>query len=254
MTTTNETVNVLTDTEIKKGKSILTQIANTRKKLRSHYLAFGALWIKVKEALDGNKQKMGAYREEHFASIDAQTASYSAEMFRLWDKGLEAWTLENKPNVNNPRPLVQAYKNALEAIEQKKRDIAAEEERKAEEKKVKQRLAAMNDIERKKEEKRIQLEKEKLAAEIAEKDKEEKEEKLKAYKKKIGIKEESPKTLNSAQICTQAIQGMNAFITLVQSGKAHDSQIAEFEKRVKAIMGVINTYHADIKVQKAVSK
>lgn len=92
---------------------------STAKKQREHYFTFGKAWLKFRELTNGNVKMLSAIRKELFSNkngkpmIDAQTASYSALMVELWeneDYPLKDFATDVKPNINNPRPLVQEYR------------------------------------------------------------------------------------------------------------------------------------------------
>lgn len=131
----------LTNKEITKGNKALDDLNAMQVKTKETYLAFGALWLKVREnctpeGLNKNgkrkqadTKRMGAIRVEQFGDkIDAQTAAYAARMAEYWEAGYEGfmplkqWQEENSPRASNPRPLVQAYikahKDSLEALKQ----------------------------------------------------------------------------------------------------------------------------------------
>ena len=107
------------------------KIKNSAKTQRGYYLKFGQVWLEVRKLVNKNTKLLNHIRTTQFvdakgkAIIDAQTASYAAQMAEKWSE-VEPWAKENKPYVNNPRPLMQAYNKWIKSEEERKLKEAAE--------------------------------------------------------------------------------------------------------------------------------
>lgn len=107
------------------------KIKNSAKTQRGYYLKFGQVWLEVRKLVNKNTKLLNHIRTTQFVDakgrpiIDAQTASYAAQMAEKW-ADVEPWANEHKPYVNNPRPLMQAYNKWVKAKEQEELEKAAE--------------------------------------------------------------------------------------------------------------------------------
>lgn len=120
---------------IKDAKGALAALKRTAQKQREYYLRFGKTWHALREQVTSktgnvNNQKLGKLRKKLFSDkagnvlIDANTASYAALMYELWENKeypLKDYATYLRPNVNNPRPLVKDYREWVAVQEQDKK-------------------------------------------------------------------------------------------------------------------------------------
>lgn len=127
-TLANDTINSIPNFQI--AIDMAQKIKNSAKTQRGYYLQFGQVWLEVRKLVNKNTKLLNHIRTTQFVDakgkpiIDAQTASYAAQMAEKWSE-VEPWANEHKPYVNNPRPLMQAYNKWVKAEEQRKLAEAA---------------------------------------------------------------------------------------------------------------------------------
>lgn len=230
----------LSDAEIITAREALQALSQSAKKDRDHYLAFGTVWLSVRQQSNKNTKLMGEYRKTVFNNmIDAQTAAYAARMAELWDKkwdddfeSLKDWTEKHRPNLNNPRPLVQDYLKAHTAfIDRKTADKQKETMRLVNEERAKKR-ASMTPEQQKAYDKRIREENLKALAEAKAQNLKEYEDRAAAMRKRMGIKDNEPIIVTkktSAIVCTKLAVAINEVIQGINDNIIEDKQVKEIE-------------------------
>lgn len=228
------------------GNQALIEIASLAKKSIDQYLIFGGVWSVLRKKVNNNKQLLGHFRTKIFVDsegkplIDAYTASYSATLFENWEE-IENFRDMYRPNLNNPRPLVQDWKKHKKALLEEK----LEAKKQLESGKTKEQIEA-----EKKAESQIKLKKALAKAETPEAETPEAEtpktETPKTETTRFTVEtRETPKSADDI-VNAFAIAG-NDVVAGINDGTLNMAHVSELDRLTSNVKRAITRFYADEK-------